>query len=79
MPSRQGTSQAEIDTTQMIKQSIAADRALSSASQVKVCTAGTIVTLHGTIDTEADRAAVEDLAWGTADVREVDDRIVVKR
>ncbi len=50
MSSRQGTSRAEIDITQKIKQSIAADRALSDrARQVKVCTAGTIVTLHGTI------------------------------
>ena len=49
------------------------------ASEVEVTVTGGVVRLAGTVEHREDRRMIDDLAWGTTGVDEVEDAIRVRR
>jgi osmotically-inducible protein OsmY len=75
-PLQQGNSQADLETTQKIRQALMADDTLSyDAKNVKVITTGGVVTLRGPVKNQAERAAIEDIARRNAAGNRVDSQL----
>lgn len=78
-PINQGNSSAEIGITASIRRGVMRDHTLSfTAKNVKIITVGTVVTLRGPVNSDAERTAIESLAQQTAGVTDVDDQLEVK-
>jgi hyperosmotically inducible protein len=78
-PMDQGNSQADLSTTQQIRKAVMADDSLSSdAKNVKIMTAGGVVTLRGPVKSEAERSSIEAKANQFAGSNRVDDRLDVE-
>jgi len=77
-PMDQGTSEADITITTVLRQAITSDDQLSmNAKNVKIITRDGVVTLRGPVQTASERAAIEAAANAVAGVRRVDSYIEV--
>jgi osmotically-inducible protein OsmY len=79
-PVDQKNDQADLDVTASIRKAIVADRDLGmNAKNVKIITRDGNVTLRGLVDTDAEKAAIEEQAVRIAGVMNVDDEIDVRK
>jgi len=75
-PMDQGTSPEDVRITQLVRQALTHDRALSiDAHNVKIITREGVVTLRGQVQNAAEKSAVAMAAKHTAGVKRVDDRL----
>ena len=78
-PNRRAAAQVDRDLTMTIRRSLADDQSLSTnARNVKVNIKNGVVTLHGPVKSEEEKAAVLTKAQHTTGVRRVDDRLEIK-
>lgn len=78
-PRDQGNSREDIDTTKRIRQSIVANKSLSTnAHNVKVITTSGHVTLRGPVESQEEKRAIEEIATGVATSANVDSQLEVK-
>ena len=69
----------DVDLTQMIRQGITSDDAMSvQARNVKVITQDGVVTLRGPVETQAEKASIESLAR-TAGATRIDNQLEIDR
>jgi hyperosmotically inducible protein len=79
-PMDQGNSMTDIKITQKIRQSVVGDSTMSfNAKNVKIITKDAHVVLRGTVNTMAERQAIEAKAKATAGVADVNNQIDVKK
>ena len=72
-PMDQGTSEADITITTILRQVLTADKSLSmNAKNVKIITRDGIVTLRGPVASTAERAGIEAAANSVSGVKRVD-------
>jgi len=72
-PMDQGTSEADVTITTVLRQVLTSDKTLSmNAKNVKIITNGGIVTLRGPVESTAERAGIEAAANAISGVRRVD-------
>ena len=79
-PADQKNDQADLDLTASIRKSLVADRDLSmNAKNVKIISRDGNVTLRGLVQTDAEKAKIEDEAANIAGVRNVDNELDVRK
>ena len=79
-PVDQKNDQADIDLTASIRKTLVADRDLSmNAKNVKIISRDGNVTLRGLVQSEAERARVQEEAVDIAGVRNVDNQLDVRK
>ncbi|MDZ4806048.1 MAG: BON domain-containing protein [Candidatus Eisenbacteria bacterium] len=72
-PMDQGTSEADVTITTVLRQAITSDKSLSmNAKNVKIVTRDGVVTLRGPVETAAERTGIEAAANAIAGVQRVD-------
>jgi osmotically-inducible protein OsmY len=77
-PMDQGTSDADMTITTVLRKAITSDESLSmNAKNVKIITRDGVVTLRGPVETSAERAAIEAAANAVSGVRRVDSYLEV--
>lgn len=77
-PFDQGSSEADREITQAIRQAVVdGDEMSVNAQNVKIITKNGVVTLRGPVETSAERAAIETLAQRTAGVNRVDNQLEI--
>lgn len=80
LPMEQGNSAGDIKITQVIRQAVVSDSAMSfNAKNVKIITKDGHVVLRGTVNTQAERTAIEAKAKAAAGVVDVQNLIDVKK
>jgi hyperosmotically inducible protein len=78
-PTDQSNAKGDINVAATIRRAIVADRSLSTkAHNVKLVANGGAVTLRGPVDSEAEKAKVEQIAKGVAGVASVENDLDVK-
>jgi hyperosmotically inducible protein len=78
-PLDQGNDEADLKTTQRIRQALMADGSLSfDAKNVKIITKGGTITLRGPVRSRDERARVEAMAWQVAGPNDIDDHLEVE-
>ena len=78
-PTDQSNAKADLNVAATIRRAIVADRSLSTkAHNVKLIANGGAVTLRGPVDSEAEKAKVEQIAKGVAGVASVENDLDVK-
>lgn len=79
LPTDQGNNEADLKTTQAIRQALMKDKNLSfGAKNVKIITQNGKVTLRGPVSSEAERATIEAAARKVAGVTQVDNQLELK-
>ena len=79
LPTDQGNNEADLKTTQAIRQALMKDKSLSfGAKNVKIITQNGKVTLRGPVSSEAERATIEAAARKVAGVSQVDNQLELK-
>lgn len=79
LPTDQGSSEADRNTTQQIRQALMKDNNLSfTAKNVKIITVNGKVTLRGPVNSAAERSAIEAAARKIAGVSQVDNQLELK-
>ena len=77
-PMDQGTSEADMTITTVLRKAITSDESLSmNAKNVKIITRDGVVTLRGPVESTAERAAIEAAANAVSGVRRVDSYLEV--
>ena len=75
-PVDQGNDDVDIHITQKIRQEVIKDESLSmQAKNVKIITAGGVVTLRGPVQSDAERASIGSLAMSVPGVKRVDNQL----
>lgn len=78
-PGDQSNSPEDLKITQTIRQAVVKDGSLTmTAKNVKIITAGGMVTLRGPVDTAEEKVKIEKLAKATAGDSKVDSQLEVK-
>lgn len=76
----QGGSEADRKITQLVRQGVVADGALSMMGKnVKIITINGVVTLKGPVKSDQERASIEALAKRVAGVSKVDNQLEIKK
>jgi osmotically-inducible protein OsmY len=76
----QSEDKADLNITQEVRKAIVADDSLSTnAHNVKIITAGGVVTLRGPVNNDAEKAKVGATAQKIAGVKHVDNQLEVTR
>lgn len=79
VPTDQGNNEADLKTTQEIRQALVKDKTLSfGAKNVKIITVNGKVTLRGPVSSAAERATIEAAARKVAGATQVDSQLEVK-
>jgi osmotically-inducible protein OsmY len=79
-PADQGGSPAERELTAKIRKAIVADDKLSTnAHNVKIITAGNVVTLRGPVKNASEKAAVAAKAKQVAGAKRIDNQLEIER
>jgi hyperosmotically inducible protein len=79
-PGDQGENEADLKISAAIRKAVVDDNALSvNAHNVKIVTAGGVVTLRGPVKTEQERTAIESKAKQVAGVARVDNLLEVEK
>jgi osmotically-inducible protein OsmY len=79
-PTDQSNDPADVAVTRQIRQSITADDSLgTNARNVKVITAGGVVTLRGPVADEREKSTIDAIARRTTGVKQVDNQLEVAR
>ena len=79
-PGDQSNNTADLNLTQQIRQTIMADKSLSTnAKNVKIITANGVVTLRGPVNTPQEKATIEAKAQRIAGANNVDSQLEIVR
>jgi osmotically-inducible protein OsmY len=77
-PTDQQENSTDLAVTQKIRQSVIADKTLSTnAKNVKIITENQVVTLRGVVDSNAEKSKVASLAQQVAGVKDVNNQLEV--
>jgi len=79
-PGDQGENEADLKISSAIRKAVVDDKALSTnAHNVKIVTAGGVVTLRGPVKSEEEKTSIESKAKGVAGVTRVDNLLEVEK
>jgi hyperosmotically inducible protein len=77
-PGDQGENEVDRTITQKIRQGVMKNDALSmTAKNVKIITAGSVVTLRGPVKSDKEKADIAAIATGTDGVKRVDNQLEI--
>jgi hyperosmotically inducible periplasmic protein len=79
-PGDQGENEADLKISSAIRKAVVDDKALSTnAHNVKIVTAGGVVTLRGPVKSAEEKTAIESKAKGVAGVTRIDNLLEVEK
>jgi osmotically-inducible protein OsmY len=79
-PGDQGENEGDLKISSAIRKAVVDDKALSTnAHNVKIVTAGGVVTLRGPVKSDEEKASIESKAKGVAGVTRIDNLLEVEK